>query len=68
MEATNKIDLDYLKLDENEMWLKGLMFRALDFNDQQFSIIYSQEGIKTGRFNFVKIIMALANDTVIDFT
>ena len=46
---------------------KRLMFRALDSNDQQFSIIYNQQDVETGWFNFVKTIMALANDLAIDF-
>ena len=54
-------------MEENEMWLKGLVFRALDSNDCQYSIIYNQQGIKTGWFNFVKTIMALANDLAMGF-
>ena len=43
------------------------MFKALDSNGQQFSILYNQQYIKTGWFNFVKTIMALVNDLAIDF-
>ena len=35
-----------MKLDEYEIWLKGLVFMALHSNDQQFSIIYNQQDIK----------------------